>query len=450
MTSPIDWNAAGDDALDLFRTLLRLDTTNAPDRAVNEMPAAELLAERFAAVGLAPEVLESGPGRGNVVCRLPGDGTGGPPILLSGHLDVVPADPTTWSHAPFAGEVHDGWLWGRGAIDMKNMVAMSATVLTLLARNGQKLKRDLIFAGVADEEAGCEAGSLWLVKNHPEKVRAEYAISEIGGFTLHSGGKRFYPIQVAEKGICWLRITARGTPGHGSLPNRDNPLPKLARAVTLLAQRRLPVHVTPVVDGQIRTLAANQKPPGSWVLRGLLSPTLTDHLLDHVFPEPALAATFDAALHNTANPTVIRAGDKINQVPGHASLQVDGRLLPGQSADDLVREIRAVIGEGYEIVVERTMPATETTWEDPISQRITEVIRKHDPEGIVVRTMIPGFTDAKAYSQLGTKCWGFSPVKLPPGVSFSAMFHGNDERIPVDGFRWGLHALYDLVDGLVR
>lgn len=449
MSAPeLDWPRLGDEALDLFQALLRLDTTNAPDRAVSEMPAAELLAERFRAAGLQPEVLALAPGRGNVVCRLPGAGQGAP-ILLSGHLDVVPADKATWSRDPFAAEVHDGWLWGRGAIDMKNMVAMSATVLCALARSGAKLQRDLIFAGVADEEAGCEAGSLWLAKNHPEKIRAEYAISEIGGFTLHSGGKRFYPIQVAEKGICWVTVTARGTPGHGSLPNKDNPIPKLARAAQALAERRLPVHVTPVVEGQMRTLASHQSPPASLVLRGLLSPWLTDHLLDHVLPDKSLAATFDAALHNTANPTVLRAGAQINQVPAEAQLQVDGRLLPGQSADDFVRELRAVIGEGFDIRVDRTLPASETEWEDPIQHYITEVIARHDPEGIVLRTMIPGFTDAKAYSQLGMKCWGFSPVQLPPGVSFSAMFHGNDERIPVDGFRWGLRALYDLVAKLV-
>lgn len=444
----VDLPKLGDEALDLFRDLLRLDTTNAPGRDVNEAPAAEMLAERFAGLGLAPQVLSSAPGRGNVVCRIPGDGTGGAPILLSGHLDVVPADPAAWSHPPFGGEVHDGMLWGRGAIDMKNMVAMSATVMAALARSGVRLRRDVVFAGVADEEAGCDAGSSWLVDHHPELIRAEYAISEIGGFTMHAGGKRFYPIQVAEKGLCWMTITARGVPGHGSLPNKHNPIPKLARAAALLGERRLPVHVVPVVDGQIRTLASHQPMPASLVLRGLLSPWLTDHLLDHVFPEPALAATFDAALHNTANPTILRAGQKVNQVPAEAELQVDGRLLPGQSADDLVREIRAVIGDGYEIRVDRTEPATETAWEDPIAQHITAVIGRHDPEGIVLRTMIPGFTDAKAYSRLGMKCWGFSPVKLPPGLAFSAMFHGNDERIPVDGFRWGLGALLDLVERL--
>jgi acetylornithine deacetylase/succinyl-diaminopimelate desuccinylase-like protein len=438
------------EALELLRQLLRLDTTNAPDRAVDELTAATFLAERFRSVGLDPEVLTSAPGRGNVVVRLPGDGSGGEPILLSGHLDVVPADPSTWSRAPFGGEAHEGFLWGRGAIDMKNMVAMSAAVMMHLARSGRRLRRDLIFAGVADEEAGCEYGSLWLAKHHPEKIRGEYAISEIGGFTLHSGGRRFYPIQVAEKGVCWLTITARGTPGHGSLPNKDNPIPKLARAATRLAERRLPVHVTPVVEQQIRTLVAHLPAPNRWVLRGLLEPALCDHLLDHVFPDPGLASSFDAALHNTANPTILRAGEKVNQVPAEARLQVDGRLLPGQTSEDFVREVRAVIGEGYHIHVDRSLPpVVGGDPEDRLGRTIEEVIRRHDPDGVVLRTLIPGFTDAKAYSQLGMKCWGFSPVKLPPGVPFAAMFHGNDERIPIEGFRWGTRALADLIGRLV-
>lgn len=445
----VDWDAAEREALDLFVALLRLRTVNAPGLEVGEDRAAALLAERFRRDGLEPEVLMSAPGRGNVVVRVPGDGTGGPPILLSGHLDVVPADPATWSRDPFAGEAHDGWLWGRGAIDMKNMVAMSAVVVSLLARGGRRLRRDLVFAGVADEEAGCEHGSLWLAANHPEKVRAEYAISEIGGFTLHSGGRRFYPIQVAEKGLCWLTVTARGTPGHGSIPNRDNPVPKIARAAERLATTRLPVHVTPVVEGQVRTLAEHQGFPASFVLRSLLHPVLTDTILDRVFPEPSLAATFDAALHNTANPTCLHAGDKINQVPGTAKLLVDGRVLPGQTEEDFVREVRAVVGPDLDIHVDRYLPATVTAWDDPMAQWIREALARHDPDGIVVRTMIPGFTDAKAWSRLGAKCWGFSPVKLPPGPSFSAMFHGNDERIPVDGFRWGLKVLFDLVSGLV-
>ncbi len=447
----IDWVAAGEEAVALLQTLLRIDTTNSPDRAPNDTEAAVLLAGRLRTAGLEPELFEPLPGKGSVVCRIKGDGTGGPPILLSGHVDVVPADPARWSRPPFSGEIHDGWIWGRGAIDMKNMVAMEVMTLLLLARHGVPLKRDVIFAGVSDEEAGCTWGSMWLVDNHPEKLRAEYAISEIGGFTLHSGGKRFYPVQVAEKGMCWMTIRAKGTPGHGSLPNKDNPIPKIARVAQRLGTARLPHHVTPVVDRFIKKLAANQPLANRLVLHGLLHAPLCGPLLDHVFPEPSLANTFDANLHNTANPTMLRAGDKVNQVPGDALLRVDGRLLPGQTGADLVREIRALLGkdgEDLEIVIDQEMPPVSTDPDDVIAEHIGRIVLAHDPEATVLHTMIPGFTDAKAWSKLGMKCWGFSPVELPEGTKFTAMFHGDDERIPVEGFKWGTRALFDLVVAL--
>jgi len=445
----IDWQKAGDETLALLSRLLRERTVNAPGQNANEIDAASMIAELFRAEGLEPEVLESAPGRGNVVCRIPGDGSGGEPILLSGHLDVVPVEPEHWERDPFAGEVHDGWMWGRGAVDMKHMVAMEVMTLLLLRRAGVPLKRDLIFAGVADEEAGCQAGSLFLARNHPELVRGEYVISEIGGFTLHMAGKHFYPVQVAEKGVCWMTITARGTPGHGSLPNKDNPLARIGRAVELLATKRLPHHVTPVVERFVRTLAEAQPVPNSLVLRGLLSKPLCGHLLDHVFPDPSLASTFDAMLHNTANPTILKAGLKVNQVPGEASMQVDGRLLPGQSGADLIEEIKRLIGPGFEYRIDHEMPASVSDMDDPIAERIAATLRRHDPEAVPIRNLLPGFTDAKAYTELGMKCWGFSPLKLPPGVKFSAMFHGHNERVPVDGVRWGLPVLVDLVAQLV-
>lgn len=449
LVAAVDWTGAGEEALGLLQDLIRLETVNAPDRPVREIDAAHLLQERFEAVGLDCVVLESAPGRGNIVTRLKGDGSGGGPILLSAHLDVVPADRSRWTHPPFGAEIHDGVLYGRGAVDMLNMAAMSAMALLLLKRRGVRLKRDLIFAGVADEEAGSENGSLWLARNHPELVQAEYALSEIGGFTLHSGGERFYPVQVAEKGIAWLTIRAKGTAGHGSMPNPDNPIPKIARAAELLGTRRLPFHRTPIVERFIRELARHQGLPNSVILRSLLRRRLSGPVLDRVFPEKSLAASFDAALHNTAAPTVLRAGEKINQVPGEASLQVDGRLLPGFSAADLVSEVRELIGDGFDIEIDREMPATSTDPDDPLFERIRQVVRRHDPEGIVVPTLIPGFTDAKAWSQLGIKCFGFSPVRLPEGMRFAQMFHGPDERIPVEGFRWGMKVLFDLVAGLV-
>lgn len=447
----IDWTAAGDEAVALLQSLLRIDTTNAPDVPANDTEAAVLLADRLRAEGLAPEVFEPRPGKGNVVCRLRGDGTGGPPILLSGHVDVVPADPARWSRDPFSGDIHDGWIWGRGAIDMKNMVAMELMTMLLLHRTGAKLRRDVIFAGVSDEEAGCTWGSLWLAENHPEKVRAEYAISEIGGFTLHSGGKRFYPVQVAEKGMCWMTIRAKGTPGHGSLPNKDNPLPKIARAADKLGTCRLPHHVTPFAERFIRTLASKQPLANRLVLHGLLHAPLCGPILDKVFPDPSLANSFDANLHNTANPTMLRAGDKVNQVPGDALLRVDGRLLPGQTGADLVREIKDLLGadaDALEFTIDQEMPAVTTDPDDAISARIEAILKEHDPDATMLHMMLPGFTDAKAWSRLGMKCWGFSPVDLPEGTKFTAMFHGDDERIPEAGYRWGVRALFGLVSGL--
>jgi acetylornithine deacetylase/succinyl-diaminopimelate desuccinylase-like protein len=438
----VDWGSTLPESLELFRTLLRFDTTNPPG---DELEAARWLHELFEREGIESRVLESAPGRGNVVARLHGDGTGGDPILLSAHLDVVPADAERWTHPPFAAEIHDGFLWGRGTIDMKNMAAMEVTAMLLLQRHDAKLKRDVIFAGVADEEAGCEFGSLFLVREHPELIRAEYAISEIGGFTQHIGKQRFYPVQVAEKGVCWMTIRAEGTSGHGSLPAADNPIAKIARAAELLDSVRLPHQRTSVVDRFIRTLADHSPFPNSMILRGLLSPTLADVILDRIFPEKSLAATFDAALHNTANPTILRGGTKVNQVPNFAELQVDGRMLPGQTGADLVRQIRAVIGDGYDIRIDREMPAVEGDADDPIAGMIQAILERHDPGAIVVPTMIPGFTDAKAYDQLGMKCWGFSPVKLPPGLNFAEMFHGVNERIPVDGYEFGVRALFDLV-----
>jgi acetylornithine deacetylase/succinyl-diaminopimelate desuccinylase-like protein len=445
----LSWPEVFDEATELFRDLLRIDTTNSPEHPGNEIVAARYLEQLFGEAGLSSEVLESAPGRGNIITRIKGDGTGGPPILLSAHLDVVPAEEQHWDHPPFGAEIHDGCIWGRGAIDMKNMAAMEAMAMLLLARGGCTLKRDLIFAGVADEEEGCEFGSLWLVREHPELVRAEYAISEIGGFSLHVGEQCYYPVQVAEKGFVRLTVRATGTPGHGSLPNADNPITHIARAAQRLADQRLPHHRTDTVADFIEGLAGSQPFPNSAILRALLRPATADFILDHLLPDPNFAASIDALLHNTANPTILRAGLKINQVPSEAILRIDGRTLPGQSADDIVREVKAVIGPEFEVTIDQAAEPTLTDPDAPIARRIEEVMERQAPGGIVLPMLIPGFTDAKAYSQLGTRCWGFSPIQMGPEMSFSSMFHGHNERIPVDGFHFGVRTLFDLVTTLV-
>lgn len=439
----VDWATEGPRAVSLLRDLIRFDTTNPPG---NEAACAEYLAGFLRFTGLEPEVLSSGPGRGNVVARLAGTGKK-PPLLLCAHLDVVPADAARWTHPPFGAEIHGGYLYGRGAIDMKNMAAMSAMVLALLARLEVKPDRDIIFAGVADEEVGCDHGSAWLVERHPEKVRAEYALGEIGAFTLHLNGRTFYPIQTAEKGICWIRARVRGKPGHGSIPLPENATVRLAEAVARIGRERLPMHVSDAVRRFVSALAAGNPVPARQILPLLLQKATSNAILDRVMPDRASANVFNALLRNTVSPTVLRAGNKTNVIPGEATAELDGRVALGSSVSELLAELRAVAGPDIEFEVIREAPPTETSPDTEGFATLANVVRDHDPQGIPIPYVIPGFTDAKSWSKLGTKCYGFSPVRFDPthNIKFSELYHGDDERIPVDGFEFGLRMLFDAV-----
>jgi len=427
-------------AFRLCQTLLRIDTTNPPGR---ERAAAEVVAGELSAAGLAPIVLEMAPERTNVVARLVGTGEK-PPLLLSAHLDVVEAEASAWKHPPFSGIVADGCLWGRGAIDMKNMAAMSLAILTRLAREKVKLRRDIIFAAVADEEAGCDLGSRFLVENHPDLVRAEYAIGESGGYTVHLGKATFYPIQVAEMGICWFKSRVRGEPGHGSMPREDSAVIKLAEAIARLAEKPLPVHVTPHVRDFVEGLASKQPAPLRALIQRLLHPAFAPHVLRKL-PDRSLARMFGALLSNTASPTVLRAGNKINVIPGYAEAEIDGRILPGQTEADFLRELGAVLGKDVSLDVMKSAPATTTEPSSPLFDTIRTSILAREPEATVVPDMIPGFTDAQYFTRLGAKWYGFSPVKMPKDIRFAELFHGHDERVPVDGLAWGTEVLFDVV-----
>ncbi|MGO8999262.1 MAG: M20/M25/M40 family metallo-hydrolase [Polyangiaceae bacterium] len=467
----IDWRAEGDRCIALLQDLLRIPTvnrgTNEPGDG-NERPAAERIAEYLREAGVEPRFFEKTPGRTNLVARLKsnpgkgdkrdkrdnGDGTERGPLLLNAHLDVVEADATRWKHPPFAGEIHDGWLWGRGAIDMKHMAAMSACVVALLAREKPDLQRDLIFAAVADEEAACNQGSLFLVSDHPDEVRAEYALGEIGGFSLHLFGRTFYPIQVAEKGICWVRATFDGTPGHGSLPDPKSSVNRLARAVARLSRRRMPMHPTPLVRSFLEQIAAEIPRPQRDVMRRLTTPQVASLILDYLVRDPDQRRSFGAMLSNTASPTILKAGRKVNVIPGRASVDLDGRVLPGETEASFLRELREALGpdaRGARVEVLESRPPTETSPNTPLFSHLARTLRKHDPGGIPLPYMIPGFTDAQAYARLGTKCYGFAPIRFEAGgdASFSRMYHGDDERIPVEGLRWGLRVLYEAVRGFV-
>ena len=442
MQASFDWKAIGDEAVSHLVSLLRIDTTNPPG---NERPAADYLAKVLEREHISYTLVESDPGRANVVARLPGSGKK-PPLLLNGHLDVVPADRDKWTHDPFGGVEAGGFIWGRGAIDMKNMVTMSLMALVLLKRAGVTLDRDVILAAVADEEAGSQKGSLFLVEQHPELVRAEYVLNEVGGHTLHIGHGRFYPVQVAEKGICWFELLAEGQPGHGSMPHPENAVVKLARAIAALGDTRLPMHVTPVVRNFLETIATGAPFPQNKLMPLVLEPRLAGFLLDAIGKKnPSQATGINAMLRNTVSPTILSAGRKVNVIPAEARAELDGRLIPGQSVEQFLAEVQAVVGPELRISVLHQHEGVTFPSTTPLYEAIRATTERHDPGGVVVPYMIPGFTDSFAYARLGATCYGFSPTKLGPDVEFTKMFHGHDERIPRDGFTWGVRVLYELV-----
>jgi acetylornithine deacetylase/succinyl-diaminopimelate desuccinylase-like protein len=441
----VDWPAEEASALELLRSLVRFETVNPPGE---EAACIDWLAERLRADGVEPTVLESGPGRANLVARLPATkalASSDGPLLLNGHVDVVAAEAGRWRHPPFTGEVHDGWLWGRGTVDMKHMVAMSAAVVGLLARLGAPLRRDLVLAAVADEENGCAFGSAWLVDHHSDLVRAEYALGEVGGFTLWVGGRPVYPVQVAEKGICWLKATARGTSGHGSVPRPDNAVARLGRFVGRVGGRRLPLRPSPEVTRFVTALAATQARPARDVLPLLLDRRVSA-LVRALVPDRATARTLDAVLRDTATPTVLRAGSKVNVIPGTAEAEIDGRIAVGSSEEALLAELRRMAGPGIDLEVLGSFPPTTAPADTDAFATLAAVVAEHHPGAVAVPSVTPGFTDAKFWSRLGTACYGFAPVRLDPGgPAYADLFHADDERVPVAGFAAGLRLLADAV-----
>jgi len=437
----INWENIKEEAVRHLQALLRINTTNPPG---NERPAAEYLAEVLQSEGYEPVVLDSAPSRGNVVARFKGSGEI-PPLLLLSHLDVVPAEPENWEHDPFSGEVVDGMVWGRGALDMKSIVVMQLMTMLLLKRSDVALKQDVIFAATADEEAGGIYGAGFLVDNHPELIRAEYALSEFGGFSVELGGKRIYLCQVAEKGICWMRLRARGTPGHGSMPHSDNAVVKLARAVEHLGRACLPLHrteaVVAMVEGMARALGG-VKGAALWLL---LSPTFGSLALSLFIRDLRMRDYFRALLHNTVSPTVLRAGGKTNVIPSQAEAELDGRILPGQDLKSFKKELLKIIGPDFELEPLVIAPPLETSYRTPLFEAFRRGLRGHDPDCAVVPMMMSGGTDAKHLARLKIPCYGFSPMRLPREMDFLGMIHGHNERIPIDALAFGVQSLYQVV-----
>ncbi|HEX4418479.1 MAG TPA: M20/M25/M40 family metallo-hydrolase [Kofleriaceae bacterium] len=434
----------GDEARRFCQALLRMDTTNPPG---NERICADYLAGLLAEVGYQPELIEPAPGRANLIVRHRGTGAK-PPLLLTAHLDVVEADASQWRRPPFSGDEFEGCLWGRGAIDMKNMAAMCTAVMRRLATTKARLARDVIFAAVADEEAGCDHGSKFLVEHHRAKVAAEFAIGEAGGFSLHLGDTTFYPVQVAEKGLVWIRARVTGTPGHGSMPRHDSAVTRLGEALAALGNAQLPVHPTRWVTEFIDAVRARQPA----LIQPLVKLIARPHLIARVarmLPTTPIARSFSSLLSNTAAATVVRAGNKTNVIPGVAEFEIDGRTLPGQTDEDLLRELREVLGPDVELEVMSSAPPTVTEpIASPVYDAIKHQVEAREPGAVVVPYMIPGFTDGKYFTQMGARWYGFAPVKIEreSGIRFADMFHGHDERVPIAGLMWGAEVL----DAVVR
>jgi acetylornithine deacetylase/succinyl-diaminopimelate desuccinylase-like protein len=420
-----------DETVAFCRDLLRIDTSNFGDgRGPGERGAAEYVAARLADAGITPTLVEAAPGRASVVARIEGANAGRPALILHGHLDVVPAIAADWQLDPFAGEERDGCLWGRGAVDMKDMVAMILAVARDLARSGRRPPRDLIVAFPADEEAGGHAGARWLVAQHPELFEgATEAVSEVGGSSIELAGRRAYLIQTAEKGIRWLRLVAHGRAGHGSMINDDNAVTRLAAAVARIGAHPWPVVVTPTVRALLR---------GIEEITGSPLPADDPDQLVKVLGSTAMIV--GATLRNTAAPTALTAGYKHNVIPGEATALLDCRFVPGQE-QQLLDTVTELAGPGVDIETVEQAVSLEVPFEGDLIDAMTAAIRHEDPEAHVLPYCLSGGTDNKAFSELGVTGYGFVPLRLPPDFHFARMFHGVDERVPIESLRFGARTL---------
>jgi len=420
-----------DEVVSICQDLIRIPSVNFGEGKGDERAVADYVVASLAEVGISSQVFESAPNRCNVIAIIEGSDSKRPGLVLHGHLDVVPAHAPDWQVDPFAGEIRDGLIWGRGAVDMKNVDAMILAIVRNWKRTGFVPSRNILLAFFADEEAGSDFGSRYMVREHPEVFDGyTEAISEVGGFSVTlSNGKRLYFIEAAQKGIHWMKLTAHGRAGHGSMVNTENAVTLLSNAVAKLGTYVWPQRYTETVKVLFRRIAdATGRPYDENDLRPLL---------DEIGPT---ARMIGATLSNTSNPTILEAGYKANVIPGSASAVIDGRFLPGFE-DEMNETIRSIIGPDIEIETLTRDIALEVNFTGPLVDAMCAAIISEDPEGIPVPYLMSGGTDNKALSALGIVGYGFSPLKLPPDLDFMALFHGVDERVPIDSLKFGVRTL---------
>ncbi|MDQ3343701.1 MAG: M20/M25/M40 family metallo-hydrolase [Actinomycetota bacterium] len=425
---------------ELLQRLLRIDSSNPPGR---ERECIELLAGELRMAGLEPRVLARDVNRPNLVARVAGRGEA-PPLLLYGHVDVVPAGSEDWRHDPFGASLVDGELWGRGALDMKGGLAMLATVLLQAAQPGAQPPGDLIFVANSDEEAGGDYGAAWLVDEHPELFEGvRHALSEFGGYSHHVAGRRLYPVQVAQKRRCTLRATIRGEGGHGASPRRGQVAGKLGAALAAIDRRRLPTHLTAPVRLMIEAMAGGLPAPLQAALRLLLVPAATGPVLRIA---GAQAEDLDPLLRNTATATIVRAGEAWNVLPTEAQVDLDGRLVPGHEPAELLEELAAILPDDTTLeILQADPPATRLEPDLELLPLLTSVLHEEDPQGHAFPLVTAGMTDARHYDRLGIQTYGFLPMRLPHGL-MPQLLHATDERIPVAALGPGVAAIRRVVD----
>ncbi|MGI5493331.1 M20/M25/M40 family metallo-hydrolase [Microtetraspora malaysiensis] len=423
-----------EEVVGLCRDLIRIDSTNAGDNAgPGERRAAEYVAEKLAEVGLEPRILESDTGRANVIARIEGADSGRDALVLHGHLDVVPFNAADWTHHPMSGEIADGCVWGRGAVDMKDMDAMILAVVRQRLSQNRKPPRDVVLAFTADEEAGGTYGAQWLVERHPEVLEGcTEAIGEVGGFSVSiSDSRRLYLIEAAEKGIAWMKLTATGRAGHGSMLNDENAVTELAEAIGRLGRYQWPVRLTPTVQSFFREAFDIE-----------LKAEDAEEAVAKLGP---LARMVGATLRNTANPTMLDAGYKANVIPQTATAHVDGRFLPGYE-DEFFGTVDELLGPNVTREFVYHDVALETAFEGSLVKAMSDALQAEDPGSKAVPYTLSGGTDLKAFSRLGIRGFGFAPLRLPADLDFSGMFHGVDERVPVDSLKFGVRVLDRFLD----
>ncbi|MFF9522297.1 M20/M25/M40 family metallo-hydrolase [Streptomyces achromogenes] len=426
-----------DEVVDLCRELIRFDTSNYGDHSgPGERKAAEWVAEKLAEVGLEPKIYESHPGRASTVARIEGEDPSRPALLIHGHLDVVPANAVDWTHDPFSGEIADGCVWGRGAVDMKDMDAMTLAVVRDRLRSGRRPPRDIVVAFLADEEAGGTYGARYLVDHHPELFEGvTEAISEVGGFSFTvNDQRRLYLIQTAEKGMHWMKLTVAGTAGHGSMIHRDNAITELSEAVARVGRHKFPVRVTKTTRAFLDELGD--------ALGTELDPEDMEATIAKL---GGIAKLIGATLSNTANPTQLDAGYKVNVIPGEATAHVDGRFLPGHE-EEFLADLDRLLGPHVRREDVHSDKALETSFDGPLVAAMQSALLAEDPTAKAIPYMLSGGTDAKSFDDLGIRGFGFAPLKLPPELDFAGMFHGVDERVPVDGLQFGVRVLDRFID----